>query len=199
MARYLRIAAAQLGPIHLADTRAAVVKRLVALMREAHGQGARFIVFPELALTTFFPRWWMESPRAGIRAKVADGLIASLGDGARETHSYFLTLRDKHISHSVNALEQAEVVVFLGESAGLEVLGAGPIIMSRILEDRETTVTFHKLTARLADALLKEVERLTAIVRDEATAMSPAQRSRLRTSKLVAPDPTKFSQRRKHS
>ena len=60
MSRHMKIAAAQLGPIHLADTREAVVKRLVALMREAHGQGARFIVFPELALTTFFPRWWME-------------------------------------------------------------------------------------------------------------------------------------------
>ena len=62
MSRHLKIAAAQLGPIHLADTREAVVKRLIALMREAHAQGARFIVFPELALTTFFPRWWMEDP-----------------------------------------------------------------------------------------------------------------------------------------
>jgi len=60
MSRHLKIAAAQLGPIHLADTREVVVKRLVALMREAHAQGARLIVFPELALTTFFPRWWME-------------------------------------------------------------------------------------------------------------------------------------------
>ena len=60
MSRQLKIAAAQLGPIHRADTREAAVKRLIALMREAHGQGARFIVFPELALTTFFPRWWME-------------------------------------------------------------------------------------------------------------------------------------------
>ena len=60
MSRHLKIAAAQLGPIHLADTREAVVKRLIALMREAHSQGARFIVFPELALTTFFPRWWTE-------------------------------------------------------------------------------------------------------------------------------------------
>jgi hypothetical protein len=60
MSRHLKIAAAQLGPIHLADTRASVVERLVALMRKAHAQGARFIVFPELALTTFFPRWWME-------------------------------------------------------------------------------------------------------------------------------------------
>src|SRR5262245_34764569 len=60
MPRHLKIAAAQLGRIHLADTREAVVKRLIALMREAHGQGARFVVFPELALTTFFPRWWMD-------------------------------------------------------------------------------------------------------------------------------------------
>src|SRR5258708_6212140 len=59
VSRKLRAAVAQLGPIHLADSRAAVVKRLAALLREAHGTGARFVVFPELALTTFFPRWWM--------------------------------------------------------------------------------------------------------------------------------------------
>jgi predicted amidohydrolase len=59
MARKLDVAVAQLGPIHLADSREAVVARLQALLREAHGRGARFVVFPELALTTFFPRWWM--------------------------------------------------------------------------------------------------------------------------------------------
>lgn len=59
MARRLPVAVAQLGPVHLADSRAAVVRRLVALLREAHGRGARLVVFPELALTTFFPRWWM--------------------------------------------------------------------------------------------------------------------------------------------
>jgi len=59
MSRTLRAAVAQLGPIHLADSREAVVKRLCALLREAHGGGARFVVFPELALTTFFPRWWL--------------------------------------------------------------------------------------------------------------------------------------------
>jgi predicted amidohydrolase len=61
MARHLKIASAQLGPLNLSDTREAAVKRLVALFREAVGMGARFIVFPELALTTFFPRWWMEN------------------------------------------------------------------------------------------------------------------------------------------
>ena len=59
MSRKLKAAVAQLGPIHLADTRVAVVKRLMALMREAHAAGAEFVVFPELALTTFFPRYWM--------------------------------------------------------------------------------------------------------------------------------------------
>jgi N-carbamoyl-D-amino-acid hydrolase len=59
MARRLTAAVAQLGPIHLADGRDAVVGRLIALLREARGRGASFVVFPELALTTFFPRWWM--------------------------------------------------------------------------------------------------------------------------------------------
>lgn len=58
------LAVAQLGPIHLADSRAAVVKRLIALLREAHARGAKFVVFPELALTTFFPRYWMTEEEA---------------------------------------------------------------------------------------------------------------------------------------
>ncbi len=60
MSRHLKIAAAQMGPLHRSDTRASAVKRLTALLKEAHGMGAKFVVFPELALTTFFPRWWME-------------------------------------------------------------------------------------------------------------------------------------------
>ncbi len=60
MARAIRVAAAQMGPIHLSDDRASVVERLIALLREAHGYGAELVVFPELTLTTFFPRYWME-------------------------------------------------------------------------------------------------------------------------------------------
>src|ERR671918_184069 len=60
MARHLKIAAAQLGPLHKADSRPVAVKRLTNLLREAHGMGAKLVVFPELAFTTFFPRWWME-------------------------------------------------------------------------------------------------------------------------------------------
>ena len=58
--RHLKIAAAQLGPLNLADTRTSATKRLVKLLRDAHGMGAKFVVFPELAFTTFFPRYWYE-------------------------------------------------------------------------------------------------------------------------------------------
>ena len=57
------VAAAQLGGIHLSDSRESVVARLLELLREAHSRKVRFIVFPELALTTFFPRYWFDDQR----------------------------------------------------------------------------------------------------------------------------------------
>ena len=63
MPRIVTVAAAQLGAIHKADSREAVVARMLALLDQAKAQGADFIVYPELALTTFFPRWYHE-PRA---------------------------------------------------------------------------------------------------------------------------------------
>ena len=63
MSRIVRVAAAQLGPIQRGDARPAVVDRLVALLRDAAREGAGLVVYPELALTTFFPRWWVEDLR----------------------------------------------------------------------------------------------------------------------------------------
>ncbi|WP_347557906.1 N-carbamoyl-D-amino-acid hydrolase [Robbsia sp. KACC 23696] len=60
MKRLITVAAAQLGAIQRADTRESVVQRMVALLEKAHRHGANVVVFPELALTTFFPRWYVE-------------------------------------------------------------------------------------------------------------------------------------------
>jgi len=57
MARVIRVAGAQLGPIQRADPRALTQGRLLALLEEAAARGAELVVFPELAFTTFFPRW----------------------------------------------------------------------------------------------------------------------------------------------
>lgn len=60
MTRAVRMAAAQMGPVGRDESRAEVVERLVALLGQAVDQRADLVVFPELALTTFFPRWWYE-------------------------------------------------------------------------------------------------------------------------------------------
>jgi predicted amidohydrolase len=60
MTRLLRIAAAQMGPNCLADSRERILARMLALLDDAAGRGAKLIVFPELAFTTFFPRWLFE-------------------------------------------------------------------------------------------------------------------------------------------
>ncbi|MDE0202617.1 MAG: N-carbamoyl-D-amino-acid hydrolase [Rhodospirillaceae bacterium] len=60
MSRIVAVAAAQLGPIARDEPRASVVARMIALMREAAERGADLVVYPELALTTFFPRWLLD-------------------------------------------------------------------------------------------------------------------------------------------
>ena len=57
MARCLTIAVCQTGPIQRSATRAETVGRLVHLLEQAAAAGAEIAVFPEMALTTFFPRW----------------------------------------------------------------------------------------------------------------------------------------------
>ena len=60
MPRIVNVGAAQMGPIARDEGRAEVVERLIAQLREAKRRGCDLVVFPELTLTTFFPRWWLE-------------------------------------------------------------------------------------------------------------------------------------------
>ena len=60
--RTITVGAAQLGPIARDESRAAVVMRLIVLLREARSRDCDLVVFPELALTTFFPRWYLRAP-----------------------------------------------------------------------------------------------------------------------------------------
>lgn len=50
-----------MGPLHLKDNREQSVARLIALLREAAANNCQVVVFPELALTTFFARHWWET------------------------------------------------------------------------------------------------------------------------------------------
>ncbi|MFM1790447.1 MAG: hypothetical protein RLZZ526_774 [Actinomycetota bacterium] len=60
MSRIITVGAAQLGPIQKEHSRESVVQRLISLLRQGASAGCDLVVFPELALTTFFPRWFVE-------------------------------------------------------------------------------------------------------------------------------------------
>ena len=67
MTRPLHVSSAQLGPISRGTPRTQVVQRLVRLLEEAARRGSELVVFPELAFTTFFPRWDLSDQRESDR------------------------------------------------------------------------------------------------------------------------------------
>jgi predicted amidohydrolase len=85
MPRLLRLAAAQLGPTQRADSRAHTLARLIALLEAAAAQGATLVVFPELAFTTFFPRWLLSDAdlEAYFERKLPGPATQALFDRAR--------------------------------------------------------------------------------------------------------------------
>jgi N-carbamoyl-D-amino-acid hydrolase len=60
MARTLTVGAAQMGAIGRDESRDDVIERCIVLLREASSRGCALVAFPELCLTTFFPRWWSD-------------------------------------------------------------------------------------------------------------------------------------------
>lgn len=60
MTRIVTVGAAQMGPIQREHSRTEAVSRLVELLEQGARNGCDLVVFPELALTTFFPRWFVD-------------------------------------------------------------------------------------------------------------------------------------------
>ncbi len=60
MSRIVTVAGAQLGPVQRDHSREQVVARMITLLHQAEQHGVELVVYPELALTTFFPRWFID-------------------------------------------------------------------------------------------------------------------------------------------
>ena len=85
--REIVIGGAQMGPIQRADTREAVVARMIALLDDANRAGCKIVIFPELCLTTFFPRWYIEDQAevdSWFERKMPNDATAPLFARARE-------------------------------------------------------------------------------------------------------------------
>src|SRR5258705_5655393 len=56
MARWVKVAAAQMGPINEGTSREECVDRMLALLDQAITDHVELIAYPEMALTTYFPK-----------------------------------------------------------------------------------------------------------------------------------------------
>jgi predicted amidohydrolase len=56
MARIVTVAAAQMGPNQESSSREEIVERMLTLLDQAKAQGVELVAYPEMALTTYFPK-----------------------------------------------------------------------------------------------------------------------------------------------
>jgi predicted amidohydrolase len=86
MSRVIRVAAAQMGGTQKADPRERTLRRILDLLEGAAAQGAKLVVFPELAFTTFFPRWLIdgEALDAYFERSMPNPTVQPLFDRARQ-------------------------------------------------------------------------------------------------------------------
>jgi len=87
MTRVVTVGAAQLGPISRTETRASAVARMVVLLDRAAAHGCDFVVFPECALTAFFPHWYYDGEEeidAYFEREMPNAATQPLFDRARE-------------------------------------------------------------------------------------------------------------------
>lgn len=87
MARVIRVGAAQLGPIQKSEGRDVAVGRMLALLEDANEKNCDLVVFPELALTTFFPRWNMDDAHeidGYFESEMPNAATQSLFDRAKQ-------------------------------------------------------------------------------------------------------------------
>lgn len=92
--RKFKVAGVQIGGIQRATPKSETVQRLVKLLHEAADNGAKLAVFPELTLTSFFPRWLIED-EAEIdsffeKGDISKGEVKPLFDAAVERDCGFV-------------------------------------------------------------------------------------------------------------
>ena len=120
MTRIITVAAAQLGPIQKAEPRSEAVGRMVRLMERAQARGVQVVVFPELALTTFFPRHYhadRAEADAWFEAAMPSNETAPLFEAARRTGISFhlgyaeRTADGRHFNTAILVNPQGEVML----------------------------------------------------------------------------------------
>ena len=115
--RLVNIAAAQMGAIQKDEPREAVVERMLKLMRDA--KGSDLIVYPELTLTTFFPRYFSDVQSeidTWFEREMPNAVTQPLFDLARQQNMAMsfgyaeLTPEGRHFNTAILVDKQGQIV-----------------------------------------------------------------------------------------
>ena len=100
MARWVKVAAAQMGPINEGTSRDEVVDRMLALLEQAIADRVELIAYPEMALTTYFPKRIRDDYEQFFETEVPPKALEPLLRRAREAgvavHVGFCEKSDGH-------------------------------------------------------------------------------------------------------
>jgi N-carbamoyl-D-amino-acid hydrolase len=83
MARYMKVAAAQMGPNNEGTPVDAIVARMLRLMDEAIAEGARIVAYPEMALSPYFPKRIREDAHQFFSPEVPPAALGPVIEKAR--------------------------------------------------------------------------------------------------------------------
>lgn len=120
-ARVVTVGAAQLGPIAKDEPRSQVVERLLDLLTQGATANCDLVVFPELALTTFFPRWFTD-------------------DIAGHDHYYETAMPSADTQPLFDAAKELGVGFALGYA---ELTDAGERFNTTVLVEKDGTIVGH--------------------------------------------------------
>jgi predicted amidohydrolase len=84
MARWVKVAGAQMGPINEETSRDEVVERMLVLLEQAVAEGVDLLAYPEMALTPYFPKRIREDYEQFFETEVPPKALAPVLRRARE-------------------------------------------------------------------------------------------------------------------
>jgi predicted amidohydrolase len=84
MARFVKVAAAQMGPNNEGTSREEIVERMLGLLEQAVVEGVEILAYPEMALTTYFPKRVRDDFDQFFETEMPPKALAPLLQRARE-------------------------------------------------------------------------------------------------------------------
>ncbi|MEA2604470.1 MAG: hypothetical protein QOF89_5462 [Acidobacteriota bacterium] len=125
----------------------------------------------------------------GVRARLSDEVLAGLSDDLRSLHAYLLVVRNKHVAHSVNALEENHVTIHVREPPDAPALrGVGTLQARSMVLGSEDAPRVRELCRTVVAAIDVLIEQQRALVEEHIRGLSLDEVYALPKPKAFEPD-----------